>query len=64
MSAVKLQAPKEPWRCGQECLTRRAYPNGKNRPADVCNRAPGHDGPHRTTDPHTFAVLVEWEAVK
>ena len=49
------------WRvCGEQCPTRRAYPNGKKRPADVCNRMAGHGGPHQFLDGATFRVLAEW----
>lgn len=47
--------------CGSECPTRRAYPNGRKRPADVCNRMAGHEGPHRKTEGATFRLLAEWE---
>lgn len=26
----------------------------------LCNRPPGHDGPHRRTDVRTFQRLAEW----
>lgn len=49
------------WRCGQHAPRRlwaKVY-RGDRVPVK-CNRAPGHDGPHRFTRPEDFAVLAEW----
>lgn len=52
--------PAEGWRCGQRA-PRDAWAKvyASQRPV-LCNRVPGHDGPHRFTRGDDFAVLVEW----
>ena len=48
------------WRCGQRA-PREAWQGVYAKPRPVlCNRAPGHDGPHRYTLATDFTVLAEW----
>lgn len=45
--------------CGERA-PQRYYPSGRKRPAEMCNRATGHAGPHQIIDGATFRVVVEW----
>lgn len=35
-------------------------PNPNSIKTQICNRIPGHEGPHRHYDPATFNVEGEW----
>ena len=59
---VHKGAPADGWACRQLAPPEaRAAVYGGPHPRPVrCNRAPGHDGPHRYTRAADFLVLAEW----